>query len=386
MRLINILFIVIFIFFLFAPITQTVFKFVPVEELNGVIELVEKPTLSIQKVIEGTFQKQVERWFDSFIGFRGYLVKTDNQINFSLFKEITGSKNVKIVLGKDNYLFEKGYIDSLNKKDIISGEKMDAKVQLLQQLQNELNKIGKSFIFIIAPNKASVLQEYIPERYIDKRRLKEKTNYELAIPFLDKYNINYIDAHKYFVENVDKPKQLFFTRGGTHWNYYGACLISSEITQKTEQNLKKNLVNISCDPPTVDNEPFGTDKDLSRLLNIWNENIINGPTIHPYYQNNATGIEFKPDILMVGDSFAWTIAEIMGATEVFNSMDVYYYYNTSFKYPSNIKIDINKKAINWKDNVLNNDIIIVEVNESGLHDIGFGFVDDLLVYLTHENK
>jgi hypothetical protein len=380
MKMPNIIFIIIFSILLLLPLSQSVFGFAPVQKLNGITDSSVAPKFYFKNFILGVFQEEFESWFNSRIGFKGYLVKTDNQINFSIFKEITGSSNVHIILGEDNFLFEKGYVDSLNKRDALEKYELENEVIKIKKAQDILKERGITFLFVIAPSKASVLSEYIPKKYLDENKLLQNTNYDNIVPILDKYNINYVDAHKYSIQHKDRMLNLFFVRGGTHWSYYGACLFSIEILKKLEDLTKRNFVDISCDPPEIDNEPTGTDKDLSELLNIWDNDVISGETAHPYYQSNVLGNEYKPNIIAVGDSFSWTLLNIMEAMKVYKSRDFFYYYNTNYEYPENTKVQIEQDKINWEEDIFKNDIVILEANEIGLKDIGFGFIDDLIKY------
>ncbi len=105
--IIHILFLLVFLALCLAPAAQVYFKFLPEESLKGVVIKTARPAWSWDDWFTGAWQTKAEAWWNQRLGFRGALIKTVNQINFSVFKEISSGGNVKIVLGKNKMLYEK---------------------------------------------------------------------------------------------------------------------------------------------------------------------------------------------------------------------------------------------------------------------------------------
>src|SRR3990172_236261 len=135
-----------------------------------------KPSLT--DLFKGKFQNSVEQWLKQNIGFRGFFVKFDNQINYSLFDEFSRNHPRKIILGKNKYLYEESYIDSYNRISPMPPGELEDKTASLKKLQDQLLKRNVRLLLMITPSKATVYPEYIPERYILRDNLSRQDNYE----------------------------------------------------------------------------------------------------------------------------------------------------------------------------------------------------------------
>ena len=83
-----------FIFFigiLSVPFLQMVFLGITEPVLVGVETASERPRLTLASWFDGSFQKLGTEWFADHIGFRGYLVKSENQLNWSVFHEVSAT-------------------------------------------------------------------------------------------------------------------------------------------------------------------------------------------------------------------------------------------------------------------------------------------------------
>lgn len=378
MKLGRIITIVLFFLLLIAPVLQFKFHFFKEVELKGVELKQGRPGWQWSAWVKGNFQTDFENWFGEKIGFRGFLVKTDNQINFNLFREISGSKNVNLVLGKDNWLYEKGYIDSYNNRDRVDYNFLKKKVEQLKLLQDKLAEDNIIFLLLISPSKAAVYPEYLPNNFIDNLMVFNRSNYQRLVSLLKKMGVNYFDSVDYLLRLKNNYPFTLFVKGGTHWSYFGACKISSELISKLEQVSKKDLVNIFCDPSSVDKNPQGKDKDLADLTNIWTEKVFVGDTAHPYYSHNQKGREFLPGMLFVGDSFTWEILEIMESQKVYTERDFLYYNQTRYHYPGDTNLPFKKENWDWSKILFNKNFVILEINQSGLAYPDFGFPEEVL--------
>ena len=81
----------VFVLLLLLPTAQMTFKPFRLVPLNGAEIRPERPAFSWHSFISGEFQKQFDDWFSTVLGFRGHLVRSDNQLNFSLFRELSSA-------------------------------------------------------------------------------------------------------------------------------------------------------------------------------------------------------------------------------------------------------------------------------------------------------
>jgi alginate O-acetyltransferase complex protein AlgJ len=375
------IFIAIFIILLFIPIIQRKFNLFAEINLHGVEIESKHSEFNFKDFIKEDFQKNFTQWFEDRIGFRAELIKTNNQISFDVFEELAKNNNSKIILGKNNWLYEKGNIDSRNNVFKMETEFIETEVQKLKEFQDKLDAKNIPFLLLVSPNKAAIYPEYIPEKYINKKELKNISNYDEIIFFLDKYNINYFDTHEFLLAQKEINDYLLFPPGGTHWSYYGACLVIEEMIQKLEALDQTNLINISCTPVVRDNEPYGHDIDLKNLINLWSDQEINSLSDHPTVTKDQDRYAYQPNLLFIGDSFSWQILSIMDDQSLYKERDFYYYYSRNDTYPEKTFDLIDKENFDWQSEVFSKDAIIMEINETIEPPFWFGFVDDALDYL-----
>ena len=360
----------IFVGVLFAPVGQRVFSVFPETELKGVLNLTDRPVFTKGTWLDGSFQRDFTNWFEERLGFKPALVKTDNQMNFVVFKEISASTKAKIVLGHDNFLYEKGYIDAWNGKDAVGEDILRPQLEDLDALNAKLSERGIELVFVITPVKPALYPENVPRSYISPN--KKPTSYENIVPLLEEFDVTVVDSHAILAAHKASSTHPVFSHGGTHWNYYGACIVVSKLADALESQ-------IDCGEPVVDNKPYGTDRDLAELINLWDDHVTDGPTPHPLF-TDALPREPIPKVLFVGDSFVWTITTLLDARTVYDERSVYYYNSTRYA-DDGAQTPVDAGSDEWLEDILSHDVIVIEATHTALNDIGFGFVQELLKVL-----
>ena len=170
--------ILVFIVILMEVLTLgKVFGIVSESGVSG-MEVKERfPRLSLGSLWKGACQEGLERWLAARLCLRVTLVRIDNQINYSLFDEISSKANTKVILGVNKWLFEKAYVDSFNNLDAVPSSVLEGKIQSLKKLQIALKEKGIPFLFAITPSKASIYPEYINPKYLIANKQEKDSNY-----------------------------------------------------------------------------------------------------------------------------------------------------------------------------------------------------------------
>jgi len=70
-----------------APLAQMLLNLVHEPALAGVTSDAKQPSFSWETASQGRFQGAFETWLNQHLGLRAYAIKTDCQINLSLFGE-----------------------------------------------------------------------------------------------------------------------------------------------------------------------------------------------------------------------------------------------------------------------------------------------------------
>jgi hypothetical protein len=377
-RKIHIIFCIVCLAIISLPFLQTERPWFPEPRLNGVVVESRWPTWSWANWWSGNFQSQVDAWLSDHLGLRSYFIKSDNQLNFSLFQEISQKTSTPIVLGKDRQLYEQAYIDDYVATSTVEFSRLESRVWELKQLQDLLLARGKKFIVLISPSKAAIYPEYLPLGVNIKLR-PPLTSYDLYRGLLDKYQVNYFDSRAYLLSLKQAGSLALFAKGGIHWSYFSACLVSAKIWHNFN-NSSKDWPEIACNNLKLQDFPRKEDSDLRDLINIWQEKIFYELLIypHPYLSNNTT---YRPRLLIVGGSFIWNFLRIVKEAKIIGDSDFYYYFSEHYRYPADTFLPLAKDSWNFKQVLTDRDAVILESNESSLTNVGFGFVTEAISQL-----
>ena len=373
-----------FILMLFLPTLQYNLDILPNTPLMGKEKTPPNPEWSAAGWLDGSFQKKYGKSLDSRIGLRDYLVKTYNQLHYSLFNRVVGTKGTNVVIGKNNWLYEEEYIEKLNTVSKDDGTLIEARVRRMRTLQDQLEKLGIAFVFVIAPSKAEVYPEYIPDN-LRKEPLPADaaTDYRQAKAALEKHGVRYVDGHALFLdEKQDKGRQLFGP-SRVHWNKYGAYLAWKDLASRVKDQIRVPLqIPPLEDIETRTSEPV--EADLGGMLNLWGNTFTTPATDYPVFAAPPAANMEKPSILIIGDSFLFTLVEIVRRANLATDVDAWYYFRRHFKYrvedghlmdiSTAIETPMHKKTIDWQKQLLEKDLVILVVTEYWLPEFNFGFI------------
>ncbi len=376
------LIVVMFGLILLAPAAQMVLRLVPEPELTGFTSRAELFPLNWRNWSTGKFQARFDLWLRENIGFRAVGIRTDSQINFSLFNESAIKTADVPVIGRDGFLYARAYIDAYNRR---KGSPLRSAANFaadIRRLQDILLKRGKAFVMVISPSKAEIYPENIPSRFLSPSTRMRESDYQLLLPALQKEGVRFVDGHAIFLERKCREKWLLFPPGGIHWQEYGAWHVLDRVLTELETQLNRSLVRPTCDTILSDiTAPEKGEADIAAVLNVWKPpqwpQILPRPRFSQSTEKNA----FRPDFLLVGDSFVFGLINLINSQRICRNMDMYYYFSTLYQYPSGIVKKLNKSKIDWEDDVFSKDAVVLEINEILLDSKSWGFVKNALEYL-----
>lgn len=372
---------------LLIPGAQMLFGFAAEEKLHGVEATTQPPfpDFTLERLLSEEFQHELNIWWNRSIGFRGFFVRTDNQINFSLFRELSAEYASPLVLGTNNDVFEKLYIDHANGADIVSDKRLEKLAESVAELQRRLEARGIPFLLLISPSKASIYPESVPERFRDPNAPDAKaTNYARILPFLAERGVHVVDGRKLFEEWKGREPYRLFPRSGTHWSQFAACRIAA-IVLGNLRDRGVNLGPLECEPSEVKSQPEPFDRDLADLCNVWHPEKMFDALPYPLPSKQASSTT-APDptrskVLFIGGSFLWSVFHYLDLEQVYSRRDMFYYFSRRFRFPGGSEERIKRDELDWGADIFSNDAVIVEVNEATLHTLGYGFVSDALRHL-----
>ena len=337
----------------------------PVEKstLYGSFDIHKKSNLSIDNWLEGTYQKAFDQFYNQNFCLNSFYIKLNNQLFYSIFQE---SATKTIVAGKDNYLFEKKYIDSYLGNDFKGEAALDSVIKNLKSVQTYLEANNSEFVLLLAPNKARVFHEYFPYKY---RHVKPgRTNYDYFINALKKNNIHHIDFNTW-IESLKVSDELLFSKYGTHWSAYSSVLATDSLFKYIayKKGLSKDFVVL--DSLTYTTEFRELDNDLAWGLNL-NWELPDIQYCYPTYHIKEDLRFKKIKWLAIGDSFYWNIYNIINNKKVFNNHSFWYYNKLLYPQSTIKETPINKEFI--AANMKKNDVVVMIISEPNLHEIPYG--------------
>jgi len=379
-RRLTILFALLWVAILWLPTLERAFGLFPHVPLYGAEQKPDEVRFGAKTWFDGTYAAKYEPWFNYRLGLRSYLVRTWNQLDFSLFRMVPSQAGSRVVIGRNGMLYEHVYVEHYNRPGQAGDEMLQRIAQRTRRLQDELQERGIAMLVVIAPSKVEVYPENVPDGLLRPGRNERKTSYEAIVPLLAENGVNVLDGARLFKEWKAESPYPLFPLTGVHWNYVGAARVIQLIMQELERQTGKKLPRIEIERVEVTDQIRGTDNDLGELLNTWTCKFEAGPQYHPAVRRVADDSTFVPDILFIGDSFVHTLNDLMDEHRLYRRRDTLYYHKRRFttEHPKGVAYD--RKSFDMEHELLGRDAVVLEINEYWMPDIGFGFVKDALAF------
>ena len=351
----------------FIPLKRNVLHFIKERPLFGSYKTHKEPKLSLKGWLEGSFQKDYSTFFNADFGFRNTLVRTYNQTQYSLYNKTT-AKDVQI--GKENYLFEGGYIRDYMGYNFIGEERITERLQKLKTIQEELKQENISFIVAFAPGKASYYPEYFPANYEPTK--KTLSNYLCYTQTCKELDLDYIDYNALFMKHKIESDLQIFPKGGVHWGEYGVVVSLDSLSRYLERERGISMPMLEMEDPVYYDTLKGTDRDISDAMNLLFEwDFYKMPT--PQYTVKYRKNDIKPRLLIIGDSYGYGLTNSPLINELYSSVEFWYYNREikSGKENHGTKID----DINVRNQMNRFDVILLLSTETNLYKFDFGFAE-----------
>lgn len=194
--------------------------------INGETSSAGNETLAPKPVLryaDGTLNKAYLNELTSYVGdnfaFRHELITANTNILNRIFG-ISGSSTV--TQGKDNWLFYTETVDDYTGSNILTERQLNSAAISLQLMQEYCNERGAQFLFTVAPNKASLYPEHMPDRF---PMFEGKNNASLLADILREKEIPYADLFSAF----RACDEVLYFETDSHWNNKGAALAADVI-------------------------------------------------------------------------------------------------------------------------------------------------------------
>lgn len=362
---------IVLIVFLCLPAVQSLLKIFPEKPLNGSYELPKKPVLKIKTWFNDDFQEKYNSYLDQTIAFRPFLVRINNQIAFSLFDTALANG---VIIGKNNFLFEKNYIDECQGKNFVGEKKIKAEVEKTRYIQQKLAENNQHLIIVLAPGKGTYFPEYIPDKYLNPEK-DYPTNYKSYRKHFTESGINLIDFNSWFRSMKDSSHYPLYTKSGIHWSSYGVALAVDSLVKYMEKQAGIDMIDFGWDKLDLTRKARDTDDDIAKGMNLLFP-LNNGLLAYPHLTyKDGTG-KVKPNVIVVADSYYWCILGTGITARLFNE-NQFWYYNQEV-YSSAWQGSKKFTEINKNDEIKKPNFIIVLFTDANLYRFPYNFFDDVI--------
>lgn len=346
------------------PALQGITGLIRIKPLQGAIETPGIPTGGVVAWWDGTLQEEAEAWLNAHVGFRPLFIRTNNQLNYTLFGK---AKAKGVVIGKQGYLFEENYIKAYYGLDFIGRDSICRQMDRLEYIHEQLQKQGKLLLLVFAAGKGSYCSEYIPDGWADSRG---PTNYAHYSAEAQKRGIPVLDFHRYFLEQKSKSNYPLYPQLGIHWSEYGMAIAGDSLIRSIETQCGWRMPRISWDQVEW-KQPKGSDYDIAGGMNLlWN--IKSFPMAYPVLKFESDKGKQRPAVLVVSDSFYWGLFNY-GISRSFNPGH-FWFYNHEV-YPEYFDRKTTVKQLNLAEELSRHDVVVIMATEATLPRLGWGFIE-----------
>lgn len=363
--------IAVFWLLLVSASANMVWPFVKDIRLMGAFTPAPRPGWKVSSFLKGNFQKEFEDWYNSNFGFRGYAVRLDSTLSFYAFRDVPVGSQARI--GRDGMLFSFEDIIYLNRKEWPTAqEDLQARARLAREVHDLLAARGIKLLILVAPSKTSIYRNAVTPALVGKYADSDRGVYEKFVAALRQERVPFVDARAFLASW--RPEDVF-SPYARHWSFRAACAVLNELLRVA---ALPGTSQVSCEVVGHTKHRGGPDFDLWTVLNAWrltpfeyDEEVL-APVPPPPGP--------RPKVLFEGSSFVYTITDGVDRTRVVD-FD-FYYYNRSHWLHSMVPGPLKPNTPAWIANALAKDLIVVEVLETYLPDLGTGLLDQLKQALT----
>lgn len=355
------------ILLLALPAIQERFHLIKSAPLKGYFVPSKQAGFSISSWFVGDYQDSCAAYFREKTGFRGSFVRLYNQVDYSLFSVPHARK---IIVGKNGYLYSDEYISAYLGADFTGKQFCDEKVMLLKKLQDLLWSEKKILLVVIlTPDKGNYYSEYIPDRFM--KRKKEPSNYSYYAARCAEAGINLIDFNYYFKRLKNTHRFPLYPKTGIHWTTYGAVLAADSLLKYLRSKLSGPLPSMVIDG--IDTSAFARnpDNDIEQTMNlVWR--IPTPVYAYPKYHFIFGANQKKPAALFIGDSFYWNWYPWF-ISNIFSNQEFWYYNQDVFRESKTKQTQVSQIDVT---EAINRQKIIILMQVNGAKgNIGYGFID-----------
>ncbi len=354
------------------PVIDNYLGLIPSREpLKGDFIVPEDVAFSSSNVFSESFQQAKSERLKYQLNAYPAFVRLYNQVLFSTFKT-SGTFNV--VIGKDDYIFDKTYIEAYLGADFIGEQRIEYTTDELALFQKVLQHFDKDLIVCFVPGKASFYPDKFPSFY-DNQEKRPKTNLSEYISALKRKNIRYIDLSSFLLGRADTSVYNLYPKNGIHLSTFGTVLAADSLVKYIADVTQHDIPKVLMDSLYQTQIPQFYDDDIQQSLNLLfplEKEELTYPAIK--YTNGKD----KLKVTTIGDSFYKYIHDSQIHNQCFNNGNFWFYGKKAWPLSRNLDIT----DFNVFDEFIETDVYLIFASEATLYRFPYSIKDNFLSKLS----
>lgn len=342
--------------------------------MDGVENRAEFPQVTAQNLVSGQAQAEFESFVQQRLPGKPFMVRLRNEITFSMLGTVS---NINYSMNRERNLFSwenvSYYLQYFAPVSKEGAEELRGKLERLERL---LEDNGKELYIFITPCKVRYTEDELP--WVDRVMAPERQdgNYERLMAELKDSELKYFDSIAYMAEHggeFDSRVPLFY-RTGLHWSVYVGNMVGAAFGDFLEEESGYNLPELEITAQPCE-EPVYPDADSFEVFNLLQK------PYDDYYEpvirvtDEATD---APGVLCRGGSFMGQSVAALIRNHYFGknvSMENRQVFTEEF---AGVQGFDSYEQLDLKGYFKDIDIVVLEVNETAVSEMSFGFIDYVL--------
>lgn len=331
-------------------------------ELGGAEQPVALGTPRLERLASGAWQAEFAEWFAWEFPFRAWLIRGYNQAVYWAFDKSTNY----VLLGEDGQLFAFNHYEAYAGLSAPKEPFWRAQADSIDQLASVLRQSGVPLLVVVAPNKVRTMPEKLP---VELRRAPRSvsvyerfTSTSRQTPVLDL-------MHEMLRQKAEGGPPVF-ANTGIHWNQFGLLQCMPAVDSALAHLLQRPSQGLYlANGRWLDGVQLDDDYDLARRLDVLAMPEMQRQWYPELHAARPWGDD-KPRVLLIADSFAYTMIKTGALDVLSNGWELWFYGASSVtKEHAKRPLRAGEAAVRWSEF----DAVILMATEYNLPDLPFGF-------------
>lgn len=354
---------------LLIPFLATFLKKDNKPDLTGIVISEEKPVLTRQSWLDGTYQEEREDYNSDHWGFKESMVRWNNQVYYKLFNQLRVNS---FVAGKEDYVFSENYIFSAFGDDLISEAEITELMRKAKVVQDTLKKKNIDLLLVYAPGKGSYCKEFIQDKY---QHPIKTTNHAVFVASSKREKVNYLDLLTYFEKIKTTTPYPLFPKFGHHWSYYGACIATDTLIKHIEKLHGKPMPHLLWSNIEVVDTARSRDADVLKSMNLKFNPPQGLKLAYPLIEWEQDSTKNTVRVLTISDSYFYDQVYMQILQNSFGNGQFWYYNNKVIPSPKPGE-KVEAWELDLKNEIESNQVIMLLYSDGNLPKFGNNFIQD----------